>query len=222
MKNKQKTVIKANKPIYLGLAILSIIQTKMYEYWYDDMKTKYGVRVKLCYMDTDSFIMNIKTEDFYKDIANDVEEKYDTSKYNCKRPLPIGKDKKVIGLMKDELGVKIMKNFIGLKPKCYATLTDDDKIDKKARGTKKCVIKRCITFDNYEESVKQKKKILRLHQRFKSEGYSVCTEVVNKVALSFDDDKRLMSYDGIKTYPYEIGAGILCKQELLSKVSTKC
>ena len=93
---------------------------------------------------------------------------------------------------------------------------------KNQKEQKKCVIKRCLTFDNYEECVKQKKKILRLHQRFKSEGHSVCTEVVNKVALSFDDDKRLMSYDGIKTYPYGIGAGILCKQELLSKVSRKC
>ena len=88
----------------------------------DDMKPKYGDNVKLCYMDTDSFIMNIKTDDFYKDIANDVEEKYDTSKYACERPLPMGKNKKVIGLMKDELAGKIMKTFIGIKPKCYATL----------------------------------------------------------------------------------------------------
>ena len=67
---------------------------KLYEYWCDDMKTKYGDRVKLCYMDMDSFIMQIKTEDFYRDIANDVEEKYDTSNYTCERPLPIGKNKK--------------------------------------------------------------------------------------------------------------------------------
>ena len=84
------------------------------------------------------------------------------------------------------------------------------------------MIKRCVSFDHYEESVKQKNKILRSHQRFKSERHSVSTEVVNKVALSFDDEKRLMSYDGIKTYPYGIGAGILCKQESLSKVSRKC
>ena len=88
----------------------------MYEYWYDDMKPKYGDRVKLCYMDTDSFIMNIKTEDFYKDIANDVEKNYDSSSYTVERPLQIGKSKKV--KMKDELGGKIMEKFIGLKPKC--------------------------------------------------------------------------------------------------------
>ena len=90
----EKAVIKANKPIYLGLAILSLSKVRMYEYWYDDMKPKYGDRIKLCYMDMDSFIMHIKTEDFYEDIANDVEKNYDTSNYTCERPLPIGKNKK--------------------------------------------------------------------------------------------------------------------------------
>ena len=76
------------------------------------MKPKYGDNVKLCYMDTDSFIMHIKTEDFYKDIANDVEKRFDTSNYKVNRPLTTGKDKKVIGLMKDKLGGKIMIEFV--------------------------------------------------------------------------------------------------------------
>ena len=75
----------------------------MYEFWYDYMKLNYNDDLKLCYMDTDSFIMNIKTEDFYKDIANDVEKRFDTSNYELDRPLPTGKNKKVVGLMKDEL-----------------------------------------------------------------------------------------------------------------------
>ena len=95
----KKTSIYMNKPIYLGLVILSLSKIKMYEYWYDEMKTKYGDRIRLCYMDTDSFIMHIKTEDFYKDIADDVEKKYDTSNYTVERPLPMGKNKKVIGMM---------------------------------------------------------------------------------------------------------------------------
>ena len=105
----------------------------MYEYWYDDMKPKYGDNVKLCYMATNSFIMNVKTEDFYKDIANDAEKKYGTSNYVCERPLPMGKNKKVIGLMKDELGGKIMKEFIALRPKCYSYLMDDGEADKKQK-----------------------------------------------------------------------------------------
>ena len=111
-KNEKKTVIKANKLIYLGLAILALSKITMCEYWYDDIKIKYGDNVNLCYIDTDSFIMSVKTKDFYKDIANDVEKKYDTSNYSCERPLPMGKNKKVIGLMKDELGGKIMKKFV--------------------------------------------------------------------------------------------------------------
>ena len=101
-----KTRVKMNKPIYLGLSILDISKILMYEFWYEYMKPKYGNDVKLCYMDTDSFVMNIKAEDFYQDIANDVEKRFDTSNYEVDRPLPIGKDKKVIGLMKDELEVK--------------------------------------------------------------------------------------------------------------------
>ena len=104
-----KTKVKMNKPIYLGLSILDISKILMYEFWYDYMKPKYGNRVKLCYMDTDSFTMSIKTNYFYKDIANDVEKRFNTSNYEANKPLPTGKNKKVIGLMKDELGGKIIK-----------------------------------------------------------------------------------------------------------------
>ena len=112
----KKTKIKMNKPIYLGLSILDISKTLMYEFQYDYMKPKYGSDVKLCYMDTDSFIMNIKTEDFYKDIANDVEKRFDMSNYEVDRPLPTGKNKKVIGLMKHELGGKIITEFVTVRP----------------------------------------------------------------------------------------------------------
>ena len=98
----KKTEVKMNKTVYHGQAILDISKTLMYEFWYDYIKPKYQEKAKLCYVDTDSFIMNIKTEDFYKDIANDVEKWFDTSNYdkNDKRPLPIGKNKKVIGNLK--------------------------------------------------------------------------------------------------------------------------
>ena len=109
----KKIKVKMNKPIYLGMSILDISKTLMYEFWYDHIKPKYRDRAKLCYIDTDSFVIHIKTEDFYEDIAGDVERWSDTSNYDedGKRPLPIGKNKKVIGIMKDELGGKIMKEF---------------------------------------------------------------------------------------------------------------
>ena len=138
----KKTKVKMNNLIYLGLSILEISKILIYEFWYDYIKPKYCDNVKSCYMDTDSFMMHTKTEYFYKDIADDVEKRFDTSNYEVDRPLLTGKNKKVIGLMKDELAGKIIKEFVALRPKTYSYLTDDCGEDKKAKGIKKCVIKR--------------------------------------------------------------------------------
>ena len=115
----KKTKVNMNKPIYIGMSILDISKTLMYEFWYDYFNPKYGDRTELCYMDTDSFATYIKTEDFYKDIVNHVERQFDTSNYdeNDKRLLLIGMNKKVIGLFKDELGGKIMEEFVHLEQK---------------------------------------------------------------------------------------------------------
>ena len=113
----KKNKVKMNKPIYFRLSILEISKILMYEFWYDYMKPKYNDNVRLCYMGTDSFVMHIKTNDLYKDIASDIENKFDTSNYEVNRPLPTGKNKKVIGLMKDELGGKIITEFVTLRPK---------------------------------------------------------------------------------------------------------
>ena len=152
-------------------------------------------------MDTDSFIINIKTEDIYKDIADDVEKRFDTSNYEVNRPLPTGKNKKVIGLMKDELGGKIMTEFFALRAKTYSYLVDDDNTGKKAKGTKKCVIKRQLKFNDYKNCLLNNEVILKSQQRFKSEAHSVYTEEINKIALSCNDDKRLQTIDGIRSYP---------------------
>ena len=199
----KRTKVKMNKPIYLGLSILEISKILMYEFWYDYMKPKYGNNVKLCYMDTDSFIMSIKTEDFYKDIANDVGKRSDTSDYEVDRPLPTGKNKKVIGLMKDELGGRVITEFVALIPKTYSYLTDDCKEDKKANGTKKCVIKRMIKFNDYRNYFLSGEVVLKSQQRFQSKGHDVYTENVNKIALSSNDDKRIVSSDKITSYPYD-------------------
>ena len=198
----KKTKVKMNKPIYLGLSILEISEILMYEFWYDYMKPKYNDNVRLCYMDTDSFIMNMKANDFYKDISDDVEWKFDTSNYEVKKPLSIGKNKKVIGLMKDELGGEIITEFVALRPKTYSYLTDNDKIDKKAKGTKKFIIKKMIKFNDYKKCLLNDKVILKSQQRFISTKHDVYIENVNKIALSNDDDKRKISSDKITSYPY--------------------
>ena len=212
----KKTKVKMNKPIYLGLSILEISKILMYEFWYDYMKPKCNDNVRLCYMDTDSFVMHIKTNDFYKDIASDVENRFDTSNYEvntaepsslersalARRPLPTGKNKKVIGLMKFGLGGKIITEFVTLRPKTYSFLTDDGKEDKKAKGTKKCITKKMIKFNDYNKSLLNGEIILKSQQRFISNKHDVYTEDVNKTALSDDDDKRIVSSKKIISYPY--------------------
>ena len=149
----------------------------MYRFWYDYFKPKYGDKAKLCYTDTDSFIIHLITEDFFEDISNDVESWYDISNYdeNNKRSLPIGKTKKVIGIFKDELGGRIMKEFCSLSAKTYSYLMDDDSEVKKSKGTKKYVIKRELMFETYTDCFLNDKIILKSQQRFKVNYHKVYT-----------------------------------------------
>ena len=191
-----KVKVKMNKPVYLGQAILDLSKTIMYEFHYDYMKRKYNESdLKLLYMDTDSLVYDIKTEDFYKDIAEDVETRFDTSGHVPGRPLPIEKNIKVIGLMKDELGGKIMKEFISLRPKLYSYRVEESE-PKKYKGIKKCVVKRTITFEDYKRCLFEGINIHRSQMMFRSKKHKIKTLEVNKLALSREDDKRI-SIDGI-------------------------
>ena len=135
-----KLKVIMNNPVYLGQAILDLSKIVMYEFHYDYMKCKYSDnKLKLCYMDTDLLIYEIETDDFYKDIAGDIENRFNTSGYVPNHPLPVGRNKKVIGLMKDELGGEIMKEFITLRPKMYAYKVGLSQ-SKKCKGIKKCVV----------------------------------------------------------------------------------
>ena len=209
----KKIRVKMIKPFYLGMSIVDISKTLMYEFWYDYITQKYGDRAKLCNTDNDSFIIYIKTEDFVEDVSNDIERWFDTSNYdkNDKRPLSIGKKKKVPGLFKVELGGKIMTEVVALRPKAYAYLIDgyDEAnyeknriINKKAKGIKKCVIKQKVMFENYKDCLFNNKTIYRLQERFKSYYHVLYTEEENNIALNSNDDKRLQSFDRITTYPY--------------------
>ena len=175
----------------------------MYKFWHDYIKPQYQDRAKLCYTDTDSFIIHIITEDFFVDISDDVERWFDTSNYdeNDKRPLLIGKNKKVIGLFKDELAEKIIKGFCALRAKTYSYLMGNDSEVKKAKGTNECIIKRELLFENYKDSLFNGEAKLKSQQRFKSDHHKVYTEEVDKIALSSDDAKRLQTFNRVTTYP---------------------
>ena len=198
-----KIKVVMNKLVYLGQAILDLSKIEMYEFHYDYMIPKYGLeKLKLCYMDTDSLVYDIKTEDFYEDIANDVEARFDTSGYGKTdfRPLPISLNKKVIGLMKDELGGKIMTEFVALRPKLYPYKKLDGSENKKCKGIKKCVVKKTLTFEDYKTCLFSDSTECRSQLMFRSSKHEVHTIEVNKVALNRDDDKRISRKDGISTF----------------------
>ena len=151
----------------------------MYEFWYDYIKPKY--QNMQCYVIWIQILYySYQKRIFYEDIAGDVEERFDTSDYEVNRPLSTGKNNKVIGLMKDELGGSIMTEFDALRPKAYLYLIDDcnsdafaTKINKKAKGTKRCVLKRILKFNDYKDSLFKNEIILKSQQRFKSEALNV-------------------------------------------------
>ena len=195
-----KTQLYFNKPVYLGMCILDLSKTLMYEFHYEYIKSKYGDKAKLLFTDTDSLMYEIETEDFYKDIAPDVLSKFDTSNYPPNHPSGIetGVNKKVIGLMKDEAGGKIVTKFVGLRAKNYSYICDDTE-QKKCKGIKKCVTKNNITFKDYETCLFTNVEQLRKMNIFRSRKHDVYSEEVNKVALSANDDKRVILEDGIHT-----------------------
>ena len=185
--------------VYLGQAILDLNKMIMYEFHYDYMKCKYRDEdLTLCYMDKDSLIYSIRTEDFYKDIADDVEARFNTSGYVPNRPLPVGLNKKVIGLMKDELGGKIMGEFVSLRPKMYSYKVGNSE-PKKCKGIKKCVVKKMISFNDYKTCLFSRERTHRSQLLFRSHKHEVKTLEVNKLALSREDNKRI-TINGVANY----------------------
>ena len=119
--------------------------------------------------------------------------------------------------MKDVLGGKIMTEFIALRPKMYAYKKLDEKVEKRCKGIKKCVVKKRISFDDYIECYKTREKQYRTQLRFASEKHVMYTQKINKLALNIDDDKRLQDYDNNRTYAHGTSAGVVCKSEMIDK-----
>ena len=141
-------------------------------------------------MDADSFVVNIKTKDFYKDISQDVNKSL------------ILQIILLIGPYLQELGGDIITEFVALRPKAYSYVTNNFIEMKKAKGTKKCVVNKMLRFNDYKKCLFDNGKVLKSQQRFKSENHEVYTENINKIALSCDDDKRVVTSDRITSYPY--------------------
>ena len=197
----KKTSLTMNKPVYLGMCILDLSKTIMYDFHYNYIKSKYGDKAKLLFTDTDSFMYEIETEDFYKDISGDVKDRFDTSDYPENHPsgIPTGENKKVLGMMKDEVAGKIIKEFVGLRAKLYSFIMDDGGEIKKCKGIKKQVVESSIRHEHYKTCLLTGKELLRKHNILRSYNHEVYTEEINKVALSALDDKRYILKDGMHT-----------------------
>ena len=197
----KRTKIEYNKPIYLGMCILDLSKTLMYDFHYNYIKKKYGDRASLLFTDTDSLSYEIKTEDFYADIAADVEERFDTSDYPKDHPSGIttGVNKKVIGMFKDEAAGKQIEEFVGLRAKLYSYKMCEGKENKKCKGVKKNVVEKTITHEDYKNTLFSGENQYRTMNVIRSYQHEMYTEKVNKIALSGDDDKRVVQDDCIHT-----------------------
>ena len=198
--NMKRTKLTFNKPKYLGMSILDISKNLMYNFHYNYIKPKYGENAKLLMTDTDSFCYEITTEDFYKDITPDVNRLFDTSNYPKDHSdqdgnpsgIPTGVNKKVIRMMKDECAGKQMTEFIGLRPKLYANSVEEVGEQKKCKGVKKSTVDKNISLADYRKCLYTGEKQLRSMNVIRSRKHVVYSEQVNKVALSCDDDKRVI------------------------------
>ena len=142
--HKEKVLL--NKPIYVGMSVLDLSKHLMYDIYYNTLKARCGENVRLLYTDTDSLIVKVDTEDIYADMSLNA-DLYDTSNYSPGHPLFSNTNKKIIGKFKDELGGKVMTEFIGIRPKMYSYVGEDS--GKRAKGVKKSVLKQTITHDDY-------------------------------------------------------------------------
>ena len=181
----KKTSLTFDKPVYLGMCILELSKTIMYGFHYNYIIPKYESKVNLLYTDTDSLIYGIETDDFYKDISEDVKDKFDTSNYSKTHPsgIPTGVNKKVLGMFKDEVGGEIIEKFVGLRAKLYSFKIFEGEESKKCKGVKKGVVEESIKIRDYEDCLFSGKEQLRAMNVIRSYNHELYTESVNKIAL---------------------------------------
>ena len=200
----KKTEVYFNKPVYVGQAILDLSKTLMFNFHYTYIKEKYENNAELLFTDTDSLMYQIKTKDFYKDISPDILTKFDTSDYpsNHKSGILTGANKKVIGMFKDEVAGKQITHFVGLRPKLYSFKIEEDREVRKCKGIKKNVVKKKLDFDDYVKCLFSGEKEMRKMKIIRSEKHDIYSKEVNKIALSNEDDKRIVLEDKVHTLAF--------------------
>ena len=199
-----KKVLTLNKPCYVGMCILDISKTLMYDFHYNTIKKEYGDNAKLLFTDTDSLMYEIKTEDVYKDFKRIGERKdcWDNSDYPKDSPYYSTHNKKVIGKFKDEAEGVPITEFVGLRSKMYSYTKENGKGGMTAKGVKRYVIKNKLTHDNFKNVIKKKDRMRHKMNTIRSTKHVIGTYQIQKVTLSCFDDKRYLLDDGITSYAY--------------------
>ena len=199
--HSKQTKLLLNKPSYVGMCILELSKTLMYDFHYNYILPKYGKKAKLLFTDTDSLCYHIETEDIYSDFFAD-RELFDNSDYPSDSKFYFSENKKVIGKFKDETAGVPIREFIGLKSKMYSISLDNEKFSKKAKGVKKNVIRKGISHGDYLDVLNQSKVMHHKMKTIRSDCHQISSYEINKISLSPFDDKRYILSDGISSYAY--------------------
>ena len=199
--HKIKETLTLNRPAYVGMCILDLSKTLMYDFHYNYIKDKYGNKAKLLFTDTDSLTYEIEAEDVYKDFWND-KDKFDNSEYPENSQYFNKTNKKVIGKFKDEAAGMPITEFVGLRSKMYSYQKDNHKEGKTAKGIKKNIIKNNIKHEDYKNVLINNKQIHHTMKTIRSMNHQLGSYELNKVSLSCFDDKRYIANDGIISFAY--------------------
>ena len=199
--HKIKETLTLNRPAYVGMCILDLSKTLMYDFHYNYIKQKYGGKAKLLFTDTDSLTYEIETEDAYKDFWSD-KDKFDNSDYPENSPYFDKTNKKVIGKFKDEASGTLIKELIGLRSKMYSYIKENDKCGKTAKGIKKNIIKKEIKHNDYKDVLLNNKQIYHKMKTIRSKDHHIGSYEINKISLSYFDDKRYLHENGLDSYAY--------------------
>ena len=200
--HRTKTVLSLNRPSYVGMCILDLSKTLMYDFHYNYIEKKYSEKARLLFTDTDSLCYEIEAEDIYKDFYAD-KDKFDNSDYPASHPYNFNNNNnKVTGKVKDETaGVPIVE-FIGLRSKMHSYILDNEKNGKIAKGIKKAVIKKDVQHHDYKSVLLAAKQMSHKMKSIRSVNHELGSYEINKISLSCYDDKRYLLADGISSYAY--------------------
>ena len=199
--HKIKETLTLNRPAYIGMCILDLSKTLMYDFHYNYIINKYEDKAKLLFTDTDSLTYEIEADDVYQDFWND-KEKFDNSDYPECSPFYDKTNKKVIGRFKDEASGVPICEFIGLRSKMYSYIKDNNQVGKTAKGIKKNIIKKDITHENYKKVLFNNEQMHHTMKTIRSNNHQLGSYEINKVSLSCFDDKRYIHNNGVTSYAY--------------------